>query len=80
MLIEFLISFKVAFGISFLTCAGNLVTGEKCLGSGLECDTAEPDSLKLGDSLFSLFTMASNTLFKPLIIILADSYAPFNLF
>ena len=48
-MITILISFKVASTKAFLTSAGNLVTSEKVLGSGMECDTSEPDSPKIGN-------------------------------
>ena len=52
-LIKFLISFKVAFNQAFLTSDGNLVTYEKFLGSGVKCDTYDPDYPKVGNVLFS---------------------------
>ena len=80
LLIQFLISFKVAFNQSFLTSAGNLVTSEKFLGSEMKCDTSENDYTKLSYALFSSFTTALETLCKPLNVLFADIYAHFHLF
>ena len=44
LLIIFLISFKVAFNQLFLMSVGNMMTSLECLGSGMKCDTSEPDS------------------------------------
>ena len=44
LLINFLIYFKVS---------GNIVTSAKLLGSGMKCETYEPDSPKLGNKFFS---------------------------
>ena len=64
LLIKLLISLKVAFNQSYLASAGNIVNSEKFMGSGIKCDTYEPDSPKLVNSLFSLFTTALKSLCK----------------
>ena len=49
LLIKYLIYFKVYFNEDFLTSSGDLVTSTKIIGSGMTCDTSEPDSPKAGD-------------------------------
>ena len=39
------IFFKVAFNQDFLISAGNMATSAKPLGSGMYCETSEPDLL-----------------------------------
>ena len=48
-MIGFVIYFNVAFNQAFLKSAGNLVTSEKFLGSGIKCDTSGPDYPKVGN-------------------------------
>ena len=75
-----MISFKVAFYQAFLVSASNLVAYKKFLGSGMKCDTSEPDYPKVGNSFFSPFTTSLKTLFKKIPIIFAEIYAPFHSF
>ena len=75
-----LISLKVAFNRAFLTPAGNIVTSEKLLVSGMKCDTSEPDYTKVGNAFFSSFTKALNNLCKPFPILFTDIYALFRSF
>ena len=56
LLIKMLIYFKFAFNQAFLTYADNLLTSTKLLGSGMKCDTSEPDYTKVRNELFSSFT------------------------
>ena len=46
--IQFLIYFKVAFDQAFLT-----YSSAKFMGSGMKCDTSEPDSTNSGNELFN---------------------------
>ena len=78
LLIKFLISFKVAFNRAFLTSAVNLVTSAKLLGYRMKCYNSDPDSPKLGNKLFSLFTIALNNFCEPFPILFAGSSAPFH--
>ena len=48
-----MIYFEVSFNQAFLTSAGNMATSEKLFGSGMKCDTSEPDSPKVGNELFN---------------------------
>ena len=73
-----LIDFKVAFNQSFLESSGNLVNYAKFMGPGMKCDTSDPDSPKLGNSFFSLFATALETLCKPFPIIFDASSPPFH--
>ena len=61
-----------------MNSTGNLVTPEKFLGSGIKCDTSDPDSPKAGNELFNYFTMTLNTLCKHLLILISDSSSFFN--
>ena len=72
------ISLKVDFDQYFLPLVGNLVTFDKFLGSGMKCDTSEPDSDKVYNELFSSFTTYLKTLCKPFPIIFANSYSNFH--
>ena len=76
--IELLISFKVAFNQTFLTSAGNLVTSAKVLGSGMKCDTYEPDSSKVINDFFNSYTTALKNLCKYFTILFAESSDPFH--
>ena len=80
LLIKFFISFKVSFNQAFLTSSGNLVTSEKFLGSGIKCDTYEPDYPKVGYALFGSFTTDLNTLCEPFSVLFADISDPFYSF
>ena len=53
LLIKIPISFKVVFDQAFLTSSGDLVDSETFLGSGMKCDTYDPDSPKVGNELFN---------------------------
>ena len=52
---------------------------EKFLGSGMKCDTFDPDFPKVGNELFYLFTKVLETLCKPFPILFAESSAPLHL-
>ena len=78
LLIRFLISFRVAFSRVFFNSAGNLVTSEKFLGSGMKWDTSETDSTKSGNEFFNYFKTILKTFCKPLPILFAESSAPFH--
>ena len=71
----FLISFDVNFNQAFLVSAGNLVTSEKFLGYGMNCDTSDTDSPKSGNEFFNDFPMTLKALCKPFPILFADSSA-----
>ena len=73
-----LISFKVDFNQAFLTYAGNLVTSAKLLGSGMKCDTSEPDYPKLVNAFFSSFTTALKNLCSLFPIIFSKIFDPFH--
>ena len=60
--------------------ADNLVTYAKFLGSGMKCDTSNPDYPKVGNGFLNLITTVFNTLFKPLSILLSDILDPFYSF
>ena len=64
-LLIFLIYFKVAFNQAFLKYAGNIVTYAKLLGSGIKCDTSDPDSPKVGNAIVSSLTIYLRNLCKP---------------
>ena len=78
LLIKNLIYFKGAFNQAFLASAVNLASSAKFLGSGLKCDTYEPDSPKVGNELFNSFTAALKYLCKPLTILFAESFDTFH--
>ena len=78
LLVKFLISFKVYFNQAFLKYADNLVTSENFLGSGMKCDTSDPDSPKVGNSFFNSFTTPLNTLCKTFLILFAENYYPLH--
>ena len=78
LLILFFISFKVAFNQYFLTYAGNLVTSKKIVGSGMKCDTSEPNYTKVGNTFLNSYTKSLNTFCKPLLILFAESSTPFR--
>ena len=56
-------TFKIFFNQASFKYAGNLVTSEKFLGSGIKCDTYEPDSHKEVNALFNSFETALQTLY-----------------
>ena len=64
LLIRFLIYLKASFDQAFLAFAGNMVTSENFMGSGMKCDTSNPDYPKLCNELFNYFTASLKTLFK----------------
>ena len=72
-----MISVKVVFNQSFLTSAVNLVTSEKFLGSGMEWDTSEKDSPKVGNDLSNSFATDLHNLCKTLHILFTKSSALF---
>ena len=72
LLITFLISFKFSFNQSFLTSDGNTVTSAEFLGSGMKCDTSEPDYPNVGNALFNSFTTALKYFCKPLSILFSE--------
>ena len=80
LLIKFLIYFKLAFIQAFLASEVNLKTSTKFLGFGINWDTSEPDSPKLGNEFFNCFTTALNTFCKTLTISFSESSAPFHSF
>ena len=78
LLIKFWINFKVAFNQVFFTSSGNMLTSAKFLGSEMKCDTSDPDSPKVGNELFNLFTTALNILSKTFPILFAESSSPLH--
>ena len=78
LLIKFLISFKVAYSQACLKYYGSLVTSAKFLGSGMKCDTSDPDYPKVNNELFHSFTTSLKTLCKPLHMLFAGISDPFH--
>ena len=76
----FLYISKYFFNQDFLISAGNLMTYENVLGSGMKCDTSEPDYNKVVNAFFSSVTTAINNLFKPFPMIFNENSAPFRSF
>ena len=54
------------------------MTYENVLGSGMKCDTSEPDYNKVVNAFFSSVTTAINNLFKPFPMIFNENSAPFR--
>ena len=73
LLINVLIFFRVDFNQAFLTSAGNIVSSEKFLGSGIKFDTFETDYTKVVNEIFISFTTDLKNLCKTLPILFADS-------
>ena len=78
LLINFLMYFKVAFNQDFLTSAGNLVIFVQLLGSGMKCDTSDPNYIKVGNEIFDSFKTSLKTLYKHFPIILTEISVPFR--
>ena len=56
------------------------MTYAKFLGSGTKCDTSDPDSLKLGNKWFNLFTTTLKNLCKTFPILFDENYDTFHSF
>ena len=57
-----------------------MINFTKFLGSGMKCDTYDPDSTKAGNEIFHYFTTTLNTLCKPFPILFFDISAIFTHF